>query len=798
MYSKILSSLFFLFLFSSCGYIPVNEVNVYVSVDGDDSNDGTVNFPLKTMGAAFHRINQHLNKKKINIILKDGIYYLDSSINITHEYSVRKKYPISIKAENSGEVTISGGRLLSLKWEKMNRSNIYVAYVPTSIKTIDQLYVNGKVQLMARYPNAIHGKNVFDTWNLKENSVSYMDPVSKECVKRWSNPQGAYLHAMHESLWGDMHWLVTGKDREGMLTMEGGWQNNRPSKMHPVYRMIENIYEELDVPSEWFFDSEKHKLYYIPDENVDLDDAKIEIVVLENLIHIAGSMNNTVSNIHIEGLKFTQTARTFMKNKEPLLRSDWTVYRGGTILFEGAEDCSIKNCEFDQVGGNTIVLSNYNKGIEIKSCYIHDSGASGIVFVGNPKMVREPLFGYVRNDNYETMDRTPGPKGYDFPQECTVEDCLITRTGRHEKQTAPVQISMSYRITVNHCSIYDVPRAGINISEGTFGGHVIEYCDVFNTVLETGDHGSFNSWGRDRYWTPNVNTVSAEVEKDTLLPYLDMIDINVIRNSRWRCDHGWDIDLDDGSSFYHIYNNVLLNRGLKLREGYKRVVKNNIIINSSLHPHVWYKNSGDIVTGNIFSCAYQPALMNKDIPSDGKWGHEVDYNFFIDETSMRKFNKNGCDIHSKVVKFDFINPQEGDYTLPENSEIIKSGFKNIEMDFGVYSEKLKVIAKQPVFPDINISENNLVTTKTIVWQGLKLKKIETLGEQSALGYKELCGLIVLSVDNDSPWKNKVNLNDLIIECNGKSVCSVEDIINMKGTVIQSIRVWRTQNEILLK
>ena len=22
----------------------------------------------------------------------------------------------------------------------------------------------------------------------------------------------------------------------------------------------------------------------------------------------------------------------------------------------------------------------------------------------------------------------------------------------------------------------------------------------------------------------------------------------VLRNNRWRCDHGWDIDLDDGSS----------------------------------------------------------------------------------------------------------------------------------------------------------------------------------------------------------------------------------------------------------
>jgi hypothetical protein len=33
---------------------------------------------------------------------------------------------------------------------------------------------------------------------------------------------------------------------------------------------------------------------------------------------------------------------------------------------------------------------------------------------------------------------------------------------------------------------------------------VIEFCDVFVTVKETGDHGSFNSWGRDRYWRPTI------------------------------------------------------------------------------------------------------------------------------------------------------------------------------------------------------------------------------------------------------------------------------------------------------
>ena len=164
--------------------------------------------------------------------------------------------------------------------------------------------------------------------------------------------------------------------------------------------------------------------------------------------------------------------------------------------------------------------------------------------------------------------RSRGPRTNNYPADCLVEDCLIYRTGRVEKQTAPVEIDLSARITVRHCSIYEVPRAGINIGDGCWGGHVIEFCDVFDTVRETGDHGSFNSWGRDRFWLPDIKQVNvAPWRAHPQLPALDCVEPITIRNSRWRCDHGWDIDLDDGSSYYLIYNNLCLNGGIKNREG---------------------------------------------------------------------------------------------------------------------------------------------------------------------------------------------------------------------------------------
>ncbi|MBN2601260.1 MAG: right-handed parallel beta-helix repeat-containing protein, partial [Candidatus Marinimicrobia bacterium] len=675
---------------------------IYVSASGRDSNDGSKVAPLATLEKARDLVISHSSEKEIEVILGDGIYYLDRPLAFSSDDFVNGNPMVTFRAENPHKAIISGGKLIHLKWTKYN-SRIIQARVDEDSE-IDQFYVNGKRQRMARYPNAVPWKNVFDTWNLSHQIVpdENADALNPNRVSRWQHPEGGYVHAMQSYLWGDMHWRIKGKTTGGKLDLEGGWQNNRPSEIHPTYRIVENIFEELDVPGEWFYNKATKTLYYYPPDDVLLEKAKTEIVLLTQLVELHGFDKQPVKNIHFDGLVFKHAARTFMENKEPLLRSDWTVFRRGAIFFDGAEDCSIRNSEFDQVGGNSIFINNYNKNIIIEGCYIHDSGANGIAFVGDPDAVRSPLFSYVPQ-NYNQIDLAAGPKTNNYPQECIVTDCLITRTGRDEKQTAGVQISMSYKIKVDHCSIYDIPRSGININEGTFGGHIIDHCDVFNTVLETGDHGSFNSWGRDRFWSPDIRETAAQVEKNLQLPYLDIIAPNTIRNSRWRCDHGWDIDLDDGSGSYRIYNNVLLAGGLKLREGYDRVVTNNIIINNSLHPHVWYPHSKDVFMHNIVCSFYKPILMDRAIAEGETWGQKIDSNFFFSSAASKaKYEIYGCDANSLDGDPQFIDAANGDFRVETKSPAFSIGFKNFPMDeFGVISPWLKKLAKQPEIPVVS-------------------------------------------------------------------------------------------------
>ena len=96
----------------------------------------------------------------------------------------------------------------------------------------------------------------------------------------------------------------------------------------------------------------------------------------------------------------------------------------------------------------------------MKGCHIHDCGASGVCFVGDPDAVREPLFEYSEKNDLTKIDRTPGPKTDNYPGTGTVEDCLIHGIGRVERQPAGVMIDMASEITVRDCSVYDCAARG--------------------------------------------------------------------------------------------------------------------------------------------------------------------------------------------------------------------------------------------------------------------------------------------------------------------------------------------------
>ena len=750
-------------------------VDLFVSPSGDDTAAGTRGAPLKTLARAQQAARPFAGHQPVTIHLLDGVHTLAETLVLTPEDSGTPEAPVLWRAaQGATRPILAGSQTLSLTWQP-HRDRILVAQVPPDLQA-DQLFVDGRSLPMARYPDADPSVRHFDGFA--------PDAFSPGRVARWNDPTGGFMHAMHRHEWGDFHYRILGKNADGSLRFEGGWQNNRRMGMHDRFRMVENVLEELDAPGEWYHDARQARLYLFPPPGVDPSKARIEVVRLRHLLEFRGSAERPVRFVTFQGLGFRHAARTFMDNKEPLLRSDWTTYRGGAVLYEGTEDCALLDASIADVGGNAVFVNRYNRRLTLRECHIVDAGASGIAFVGDPRAVRNPLFEYGERQRLQDLDLTPGPRSPDYPADCLVEDCLIHRTGRVEKQTAPVQIAMAQNITVRHCSLYDVPRAGINIGDGCWGGHLIEFCDVFDTVLETGDHGSFNSWGRDRYWELkdfDPHTLTSGPHRD--LPHLDTTKPVILRNNRWRCDHGWDIDLDDGSSNYEIRDNLCLNGGIKLREGFYRTCENNVMVGNSFHPHVWYRRSEDVFRHNIVFDTYKPIRVDK------PWGRECHANLLhspgqtTPQPALTLQNQSGRDADSQVADARFVDPAAGDYRVRDDSPALALGFRNFPMDrFGVRSPALRALARTPKLPAAQApaSKTDPRDIARMDWMGATIESLAGPEMASAVGVSaEVGGVLVTDVKPGSraerlglrpmdlvqsfQWKTVRNLADLEIQ-----------------------------------
>ena len=700
-------------------------------------------------------------EESATIELGPGRWRLNQPIVISGPTQLER---LSIIGSDRQQCVLCGSVEIRGAWEPWERGISRVKTEPGL--QLDMLYVDGRQYHMARYPKYDPSVRILQGYA--------PDCISPERVARWANPAGGYFHALHIHRWGDFHYRITGKDAQGNLTMEGGTQNNRRLGLHEEYRYVENVFEELTAPGEWYHDREQGWLYVFFQPGSKPGESLVEGVVNDCLIKVVGQPGRPILGVSVSNLTFTHTSRTFMKVEEPLLRSDWCIYRGGALHFENTANCSVSDCDLVDLGSNALCVNGWNREFAIRSSLIRDIGGSGICFIGAIDSVRSPLFEYAERHKLADLDLTPGPATENYPCDCQVDDCLITRTGKVEKQTAGVQISMSRRIRVSRSSIYDLPRAAINISEGNFGGHILEECDIFDTVLETGDHGSFNAWGRDRYWElEDVDLNDLPTLGLAHLPFLDVVEPNIIRSSRWRCDWGWDIDLDDGSSNYEIYNNLCLRGGIKTREGYGRIVRNNIIVGSGFSCHVPYpKPVGDIFIQNIlWGISYRAT-------SPVLWGGIRNANFFHNPESTTVSparNMQGAsedDGQSLYGNAQFVNPVQGNFAISGTSPALRIGFRNFEMEgFGVVSERLRKIAGAPriVLPQ-QVEPNRPLEVPTTTVLGAKGRPLLTSSDLSATGMFDLTGFILIEVPPSSKMaKMGYEPGDVILEINGKKV-----------------------------
>ena len=776
-------------ILSLVNLLPGHAAEFHVATTGNDRNTGTAAAPFATVERAQQAVRQRTAGEAATVWLHGGVYRLERSLQFTAADSGTPGAPVVFSAVADETVELSGARELALTWTQ-GAAGRWQAKVPAGLE-FDQLFADGVKQIRARFPNFDPGEGFFGGYA--------RDATEPARLARYADPVGMFVHGHHGLGWGNLHFQIQKKSEDGRYTFEagkdprvaGGWQNKgraviAEAPFDPEKRFVENVFEELDTPKEWFLDRATGTLHFIPPLGAGPHQLRFEAVVLKQLIELRGTAEQPVRHLILRGLTFRRAGYTFMQTDSVPSGGDWRIYRGAAILLTGTESCALEQCRFDGIGGNGVFVQDYNRGVEISGCEFFRIGASAVLFEGSDSAVRSRwahAWGWPAAEVGPTpqvngkpfdqrfiallppamldgaitdphLDLQPGPKNQNFPDRCLVRDCLMTEIGTVEKQIAGVFIAKSRGIVLRHLTIHDVPRAAININDNMWGGHVVEWCDIFNTCLESREHGAFNSWGRDRHWMRmKGDATPAQFARMRDLARLDAVDVTTLRYNRLQCANGYDIDLDDGSTHYLIENNLCLQGGIKLREGFFRTVRNNI--SPLFSPHVWFPDSRDVVTNNLLvgKNAYDPRGMTMDRAKEATF----DFNLFATFTVSEELRRLGLDRHSLTADPQFIAPTTGDYRVQPGSPAEKMGFANFPMDrFGVVSASLKARAKSwsGLGRAFGTTDEPATAAALHQWLGATLRDLVNRGRESAVvSNMELSddrGILIKAVAPESP------------------------------------------------
>lgn len=299
-------------------------VTLHVAPTGNDRANGSAARPFRTVERAQEAARKEVRKPRsrpVDVVVHAGTYRLDHTLTFGPEDSGTDRVPVRYLAAPGERVVISGGRSLRPEWKSYD-DTVKVADIGTGLD-FDGLFLDGQRQVLARYPDYDPKTAILGGYAA--------DAISAQRAARWKNPTTALVRGLHQGEWGGNSYRVTGLKADGTPQLDWVGDNNRGSGLHTTYRMVENVFEELDAPGEWFYDKAAYKLYFYPPKGADLASAHIETAELDELIRVqGGGPDDAVHDLSFSGFTFARTHRTlFDQPYEKLQLGDWAIARRG-------------------------------------------------------------------------------------------------------------------------------------------------------------------------------------------------------------------------------------------------------------------------------------------------------------------------------------------------------------------------------------------------------------------------------------------------------------------------------------
>ena len=438
------------------------SAQIYVSPDGDDLNgDGSLGKPYRTIAKAqqvMRTIKPAAMTGDIEIILRGGTYELENTLTLTSADSGNNGHYVIFRAYPGETPVISGG--IKLTGWAQHQGNIYKTAVDDGFDT-RHLFVNGVRAVRARSehkPNGFSKNTAEKAFNLP-SSGPYAD------MANWRNKEDMELL----TTWSWKHTRLAVKDVVyGQIQIEPkSWDFGYTQAQFTgdAIEYIENAYELLDEPGEWYLDKSANEICYIPRPGEDLATAEVIAGKLEQLVVAQGTAANPVENIIFDGLTFAYSTWLLPNGElgypdfqtgviyaeEPWVNGQWFTVNYQTpaaLEFWHTKNSIIRNSVITGTGNAGVALREGSSGNLITRNVIRDTSGNGI------------------NVGEITLNAHKGTPAEGIVKDNTVSFNTITRVGAEYFDNAGIFAGYTQNLVIDHNDVFDVPHIGISAGWG--------------------------------------------------------------------------------------------------------------------------------------------------------------------------------------------------------------------------------------------------------------------------------------------------------------------------------------------
>lgn len=669
--------------------LPGFAATLHVSPKGNDKADGTQAHPFASLERArdavrdLRRGGSLRSDEAVTVLLHDGLFAREKPFVLSPEDSGTPNCPVVYTAAPGARPVIDGGRRIT-GWRRHD-DRLWVADLPevrSGAWRFRQLYVDGRLQRRARIPNegflrvAACPEGTPKKVNYHTDCLTFVFAPG-DLRADWRNLQDVEVIVYH--FWTDSHLPIASIDTATNLVTfahRAGKTFTDDFSEDGARYIVENVFEGLDQPGEWYLDRPAGRLYYQPRPGEDPNRLEIVAPVAPALLRLEGDLKGSrfVSHVAFSGIAFAHTHFDLPKGNSNDKQGSASVTAAVTL--RAARDIRFERNVFSLLGGWAVDLMAGCRGITLSRNALRDLGAGGFRVDG----------GTAANPPWERTE------------ENTIADNVVERYGREWPSACGILLMNTAGNRVLHNRIADGYYTGISV--GWVWGYqrsVARDNRIEGNHIHDIGHGLLSDMGGIYTLGPAPGTVLRG---------------NRIHDVDANHYGGWGIYHDEGSSSLLVENNVVYRTKFapfNIHFAKEVVVRNNIfalgridqLSRGRAEPHksvffegnIIYWREGELLSKNWKDVPYEFHFHPKDKKGKRTVNEtfDFDWNLYFNPSrplpeikfadgNWEAWRKRGKDVHSLFADPKFADPDKGDFRLPPDSPAFRIGFRPFPLD----------------------------------------------------------------------------------------------------------------------